>query len=297
MKASSSSASRRRTRRNPERLKALEDAEVATRRRPRSRQRRAGLEEYEIQRLHQFQYSNTDKQALPSRSISHSAGSARAGADDRLPSHPATERGLRGRDEPHGHALKDAILDYDMTPDFGFGSKVSLRNRCRYRSDSTSKRATPTATAGAGHLQPDALQRRAEPGRHPRGTSTTSMSKREVCHEAMTTDDPEQAGLAPGQGSKIAGLGYLRAVGPNYRAGISGFRANGPPHGGGEHPPQVNRSFTYIDGNGVSLTDSFEARPCRHDRVPSATAAATKTGKNMAGFQAQSATTSTRRTS
>ncbi|HVT13484.1 MAG TPA: porin [Fimbriimonadaceae bacterium] len=187
--------------------------------------------------------------------------------------------------------LKDAILDYDMKPTFGFASKASFGQMpipIGYdieRSDADRElpeRAVYNRTEFNNERSRGVILR-GNPGKHIE-VGVGAM-------DALTVDDAEQSGLAPGQGSQIAAIGYIRALGPGYRLGISGFTGQRPAFTASSiTSPEVKRSFLYFDAEYhptflPNLTIRAEAMT-GHDRVPSSTATATKTGKPMSGFQA-----------
>lgn len=185
--------------------------------------------------------------------------------------------------------LKDAILDYNLTADKGLPSRILLGQMpfpLGYdleRSDAdreVPERATYNRTLFNGERS--------------RGVVLKANLDKHVeaglgAMNSLTTDDAEQSGLAPGPGSKIAAIGYVRATGPNYRVGVSGYTGQRPAFTAAAlTSPVVDRWFTYLDAE--YHFDRFVFRGeamVGKDRVPSATAAPTKTGKNLSGFQAQ----------
>lgn len=187
--------------------------------------------------------------------------------------------------------LKDAILDYDMKPSFGFASKISFGQMpvpIGYdleRSDAD--RELPERAVYNRTMFNNERSR----GVVVRATPVKHVEAGLGAMNAMTIDDPEQSGLAPGQGSELAGLAYLRVVGQGYRIGVSGFTGQRPTYTAASiTSPEVKRSFLYFDAEYhpafvPKLTVRAEAMT-GHDRVPSTTAAVTKTGKPMSGFQA-----------
>lgn len=187
--------------------------------------------------------------------------------------------------------LKDAILDYDLTPNLGFTSRASFGQQTipvgfdLERGDAD--REFPERSVYNRTFFPSERSR----GAILRVNPTSTVQAGAGISNALTVDDPEQAGLAPGTGNKLAGMGFLRYVGKNHRIGISGFAGQRPAYTQGANTsPGVDRWFVYLDGE---LRPNFARRlflrgeaMTGHDRVPNATASASRTAKNLTGFQA-----------
>lgn len=188
--------------------------------------------------------------------------------------------------------LKDAVLDYNLAPNLkvpswiSFGQQVIPIGFDLERSDADREfpeRATYNRTLFTNERSRGVILRANVANHIEAGVGAM---------DSLSIDDPEQSGLAPAQGSKVAGVGFVRVVGPDYRVGVSEFAGQRPSYtAGAATSPELSRSFTYFDG---------ELRPRQipklflrgeamlgHDRLPSATANPAKVATHMSGFQAQ----------
>lgn len=107
--------------------------------------------------------------------------------------------------------------------------------------------------------------------------------------DALTYNDPEQRGKAPGPANRLAMTGGFRVYSTTYDFGISYFAGKRPAFtAGNQTSPEVDRRFLYVDGSYIGLlTPSLFIRGeamFGKDRVPSTTAAANRTAKDMLGW-------------
>lgn len=104
--------------------------------------------------------------------------------------------------------------------------------------------------------------------------------------DALTYNDPEQRGRAPGVGNKLAVTGGFRVYTSTYDFGISGFVGKRPAFtSGSQTSPEVDRRFIFADGSIVGLLNPNmflrgEAMIGK-DRVPSTSASPTRTATDM----------------
>lgn len=108
---------------------------------------------------------------------------------------------------------------------------------------------------------------------------------------ALTFNDPEQRGRAPGVANKLGVSAGLRLYSTNYDLGVSTFVAKRPAFtANNQTSPQVDRRFVFLDGSyvGLLLPNLFVRGEAMFgkDRVPSTTASPTNTAKDMVGWHA-----------
>lgn len=109
--------------------------------------------------------------------------------------------------------------------------------------------------------------------------------------DALTFNDPEQRGRAPGVANRLAMSGGIRYYGTNYDFGVAGFLGKRPAFtAGNQTSPEVDRQFIFVDGTyiGLLLPNLFVRAEAffGKDRVPSTSAAPTRTGKDMLSWHA-----------
>jgi hypothetical protein len=238
----------------------------------------------------QFQYSNTDKIGA-TQPNAFLIRRARLGVAQTIDPRATLKMSIdfaegTGRMDTR---LKDAILDYNLTPDKGLASKISFGQMPiplgfdLERSDAD-REVPERATYNRSLFN----------GERSRGVVLRANLDKHIeaglgAMNSLTVDDAEQSGLAPGQGSKIAAIGYIRATGRNYRLGVSGYTGQRPAFTAAAlTSPEVDRWFGYVDGEYRMNKFFFRGEAMiGHDRVPSATAGPAKVGNNLSGFQAQ----------
>lgn len=120
------------------------------------------------------------------------------------------------------------------------------------------------------------------------GTSLNSLVHLGVW-DALTYNDPEQRGRAPGVASRLAMTGGFRVYSTVYDFGVSVFAGKRPSFtAGNQTSPEVDRRFVFIDASyiGLFLPQLFVRGEVMFgkDRVPSTTASPTSTAKDMLGW-------------
>ncbi|MCS6829596.1 MAG: porin [Armatimonadota bacterium] len=120
------------------------------------------------------------------------------------------------------------------------------------------------------------------------GTSMNSLVHIGVW-DALTFNDPEQRGRAPGVGNQLAMSGGFRVYSTTYDFGVSYFAGKRPAFtAGNQTSPEVDRRFLFVDGSyiGLIVPNLFVRGEAMFgkDRVPSTTAAANRTAKDMLGW-------------
>lgn len=108
---------------------------------------------------------------------------------------------------------------------------------------------------------------------------------------ALTVNDPEQSGIAPGPDDKIGPVAGVRFQKGAFNGGVSGFATRRPRYeNNGTASPEGDRSFGYADLRFAPLDSRWDLRGeamIGHDRVPSATASATNRTRPVFGAHAQ----------
>ena len=106
---------------------------------------------------------------------------------------------------------------------------------------------------------------------------------------ALSTQDAEQANLAPGTGGQLAGFGGLRYAKKDVHLGVGYFAGKRPQFtGNGGTSPEVDRNFLYAEARFENvLTQGLYVHGelmDGHDRVPSSTGAPGNTAHDMSGY-------------
>jgi hypothetical protein len=273
-----------------ERLKALEDARATDKKQSETVSKDIqALKNTRFTGYIQFQYNDTNK--IGSTTFdAYQVRRARLGIIQKIDPRASLRLSAEFADgnSRMDTRLKDAVMDYDLTPNFGSPGRISLGQQNlplgfdlergdadrEFPERATYSRTLFAAERGRGVIVRANLDKRTEIG-----IGSTN---------ALSVEDPEQAGQAPGTGSKIGGLAYLRNTGPNYRVGISGFAATRPAYtAAAMTSPEVNRWFTYIDGE-LRFSKAYVRGEVMigHDRTPNAVADPTRVAHDMSGFQA-----------
>ena len=106
---------------------------------------------------------------------------------------------------------------------------------------------------------------------------------------SLSTQDAEQAGIAPGSGGQLAGFGGVRYAMKDVHLGLGYFAGKRPRFtGGGGTSPEVDRNFTYAEARFENvLTPGLYVHSelmFGHDRIPSATGAPGNLAHDMSGY-------------
>jgi len=122
------------------------------------------------------------------------------------------------------------------------------------------------------------------------GTGLNSLVHAGVWN-ALTFNDPEQRGRAPGPGNRLAVSAGWRYFTTQYDLGVSTFIGKRPAFtAGNQTSPMVDRRFVYVDGSyiGLILPQLFVRGEVMFgkDRVPSTTANPNRVAKDMLGWHA-----------
>lgn len=117
------------------------------------------------------------------------------------------------------------------------------------------------------------------------GTSTNSLVHVGVWN-ALTINDPEQRGRAPGVGSRLAMSAGFRLYSRAYDFGVSLFAGKRPAFtADNQTSPEVDRRFLFLDGSyiGLLVPNLFVRAEAMfgRDRLPSTTAHPSRTAKEM----------------
>ncbi|MCS6949887.1 MAG: porin [Armatimonadota bacterium] len=120
------------------------------------------------------------------------------------------------------------------------------------------------------------------------GTSMNSLVHIGVW-DALTFNDPEQRGRAPGVASRLAVSAGFRLYSTIYDFGISYFAGKRPAFtAGNQTSPEVDRRFLFVDGSyiGLLVPNLFVRAEAMFgkDRVPSTTANPNRTAKDMTAW-------------
>lgn len=122
------------------------------------------------------------------------------------------------------------------------------------------------------------------------GTSINSLVHAGVWN-ALTFNDPEQRGRAPGTGNRLAVTAGWRYYTTQYDLGVSALIGKRPAFtAGNQTSPEVDRRFVFVDGSYIGLiVPQLFARGevmFGKDRVPSTTANPKRVAKDMLGWHA-----------
>ncbi len=104
--------------------------------------------------------------------------------------------------------------------------------------------------------------------------------------DALTYNDPEQRGKAPGVGNRLAMSGGFRVYSTTYDFGVSAFVGKRPAFtAGNQTSPEVERRFLFVDGSLIGpLAPNLFLRGeamLGKDRLPSTSASPTRTATEM----------------
>lgn len=113
---------------------------------------------------------------------------------------------------------------------------------------------------------------------------------------ALTVNDPEQANLAPGVGSRLGLMAGVRHFTDRYDLGLAYYTASRPEYSATsgnatQTSPEVNRRFLYLDGSYIGLfSPNLFVRGeamLGYDRIPSSSPRPTRVGNDLNGYQLQ----------